>query len=113
MDAWKDDLTDTPSNGSTQKPALAGTGTNTGEQPGFMAAAGLQRFVDAQAGVMETVLAELRAGRKRTPWMWFVFPQISGLGWSAMSQRYGIVDIAEALRAFFGGKADRLTQERL
>ena len=60
--------------------------------------AGLQRFVDAQEGVMETVLSELRTGRKRTHWMWFVFPQISGLGRSAMSKRYGIVDIAEAQR---------------
>ena len=60
--------------------------------------AGLQRFVAAQADVMETVLAELRDGRKRTHWMWFVFPQISGLGHSAQSERYGIVDIAEARR---------------
>src|SRR6202045_4175666 len=40
----------------------------------------LERFVTAQAPVFETVLAELRAGRKRTHWMWFVFPQLSGLG---------------------------------
>jgi uncharacterized protein (DUF1810 family) len=40
----------------------------------------LERFVTAQAPVFETVVAELRAGRKRTHWMWFVFPQLSGLG---------------------------------
>ncbi|MGB3520975.1 MAG: DUF1810 domain-containing protein [Mycobacterium sp.] len=57
---------------------------------------GLQRFVDAQAGVYDTVVAELRAGRKRSHWMWFVFPQLSGLGASAMAQRYGIASPAEA-----------------
>jgi len=57
---------------------------------------GLQRFVDAQASVYDTVVAELRAGRKRSHWMWFVFPQLSGLGASAMAQRYGIASPAEA-----------------
>ncbi|HEY3540513.1 MAG TPA: DUF1810 family protein, partial [Trinickia sp.] len=47
----------------------------------------LQRFVDAQAPVYEQVSTELRSGRKRTHWMWFVFPQIAGLGKSAMAQR--------------------------
>ncbi len=56
----------------------------------------LQRFVEAQAPVIETVLAELRAGRKRTHWMWFVFPQIAGLGSSAMAVRYAISSPAEA-----------------
>ncbi|KLO30806.1 calpastatin [Mycolicibacter heraklionensis] len=56
----------------------------------------LQRFVDAQAGVYDTVVAELRAGRKRSHWMWFVFPQLAGLGASAMAQRYGIASPAEA-----------------
>jgi len=50
----------------------------------------LQRFIDAQARIIEDVLAELRAGRKRTHWMWFVFPQIAGLGSSAMAVRYAI-----------------------
>jgi uncharacterized protein (DUF1810 family) len=50
----------------------------------------LQRFVDAQAPVFETVLAELRSGQKRSHWMWFIFPQIAGLGQSAMAQRYAI-----------------------
>jgi uncharacterized protein (DUF1810 family) len=56
----------------------------------------LERFVDAQAGVYATVLDELRAGRKRSHWMWFVFPQLRGLGHSDMALRYGIRDLAEA-----------------
>jgi uncharacterized protein (DUF1810 family) len=50
----------------------------------------LQRFVDAQRDVYATALAELRAGRKRTHWMWFIFPQIAGLGHSDMARRYAI-----------------------
>jgi len=50
----------------------------------------LERFVTAQAPVFETVLAELRAGRKRTHWMWFVFPQLIGLGRSSTARFYGI-----------------------
>jgi uncharacterized protein (DUF1810 family) len=57
---------------------------------------GLQRFVDAQAGVIDTVRAELRAGRKRSHWMWFVFPQLKGLGASSMAQHYGVASLAEA-----------------
>jgi len=56
----------------------------------------LQRFLDAQAPLHAQVQAELRAGRKQTHWMWFVFPQLRGLGHSAMAQRYGIADLAEA-----------------
>jgi uncharacterized protein (DUF1810 family) len=58
----------------------------------------LQRFVEAQdeGGTYEQVLAELRAGRKTSHWMWFVFPQIAGLGQSAMSQRYAIESLEEA-----------------
>lgn len=56
----------------------------------------LRRFVAAQAGTYEQALAELRAGRKRTHWMWFVFPQLAGLGSSPMTQRYAIRDLAEA-----------------
>jgi uncharacterized protein (DUF1810 family) len=52
--------------------------------------------VTAQAPVFETVLAELRAGRKRTHWMWFVFPQLSGLGRSSTARFYGITFIDEA-----------------
>lgn len=56
----------------------------------------LNRFVEAQNGVYERVLAELADGRKRSHWMWFVFPQIAGLGFSAMSQRYAIGSRQEA-----------------
>lgn len=54
------------------------------------------RFLQAQEPVWPRVLAELRAGRKRTHWMWFVFPQIRGLGHSDMAQRYAIESLAEA-----------------
>ncbi len=57
---------------------------------------GLQRFVTAQAPVFETALEELRAGRKRTHWMWFVFPQLRGLGRSPTAQFYGIQSLEEA-----------------
>jgi len=50
----------------------------------------LERFVQAQAPVYATVLKELRAGHKRTHWMWFIFPQLKGLGHSEMAQRYAI-----------------------
>ena len=56
----------------------------------------LDRFVDAQAGVYSTALAELRAGEKRSHWMWFIFPQIAGLGSSEMARHYAIRDLAEA-----------------
>jgi len=56
----------------------------------------LQRFIEAQDRVYETVRAELKSGRKRTHWMWFIFPQIAGLGHSAMARRYAISSLAEA-----------------
>lgn len=56
----------------------------------------LERFVDAQAGVYDQALAELRAGRKRSHWMWFIFPQIAGLGQSQMARRYAIASTDEA-----------------
>ena len=56
----------------------------------------LSRFVDAQSGVYERALQELRDGRKRSHWIWFVFPQLRGLGRSDMSRRYGIAGIDEA-----------------
>jgi uncharacterized protein (DUF1810 family) len=56
----------------------------------------LERFVAAQAPVFPGVLNELRSGRKRTHWMWFVFPQLSGLGSSAMAEKYAIVSLEEA-----------------
>jgi len=57
---------------------------------------GLDRFVEAQDGVYDDALAELSAGRKRTHWMWFVFPQIAGLGSSPTAQRYAIASLDEA-----------------
>ena len=56
----------------------------------------LSRFLTAQAGTYDTVLAELRAGRKRTHWIWFVFPQLAGLGRSVTAARFGITGLAEA-----------------
>jgi len=56
----------------------------------------LQRFLDAQAPVYEDVCRELGAGRKTSHWMWFIFPQIEGLGGSSMSQRYAISGRDEA-----------------
>ena len=56
----------------------------------------LARFVEAQAPVFARVTAELAAGRKTSHWMWFVFPQIAGLGASAMAQRYAIASLDEA-----------------
>jgi uncharacterized protein (DUF1810 family) len=56
----------------------------------------LQRFVDAQDGMFETALAELRDGRKRSHWIWFVFPQLVGLGRSPTAQYFGIRSLEEA-----------------
>lgn len=56
----------------------------------------LERFVQAQAGVYDAALGELRAGRKRSHWMWFVFPQIEGLGSSTLSRHYAIRSLDEA-----------------
>ena len=56
----------------------------------------LSRFVEAQSDMYERALAELRAGCKRSHWMWFVFPQIAGLGFSSMSVRHALAGRAEA-----------------
>jgi uncharacterized protein (DUF1810 family) len=56
----------------------------------------LERFVTAQARVFEAVLDELRAGRKRTHWMWFIFPQLRDLGQSARARFYGVASLGEA-----------------
>jgi uncharacterized protein (DUF1810 family) len=56
----------------------------------------LARFVEAQNGVYAGVLEELRRGQKTGHWMWFIFPQVAGLGQSAMSQRYAIGSLDEA-----------------
>ncbi|SQF98740.1 NTP pyrophosphohydrolaseincluding oxidative damage repair enzyme [Paucimonas lemoignei] len=69
----------------------------------------LQRFVQAQAPVFEQVLSELHEGRKQTHWMWFVFPQITGLGRSETARFYAITGIDEA-RAYL---AHPLLGERL
>jgi uncharacterized protein (DUF1810 family) len=61
----------------------------------------LQRFVDAQEGAYGKALEELRAGRKRGHWIWFVFPQVAGLGMSPMSRHYAIGSLDEA-RAYLG-----------
>jgi len=56
----------------------------------------LRRFVDAQGPTYPTALGELRAGRKRSHWMWFIFPQIAGLGRSAMAQEFALSSLDEA-----------------
>jgi uncharacterized protein (DUF1810 family) len=61
----------------------------------------LQRFVAAQAPVFDAVVAELEAGRKRSHWMWFVFPQLRQLGRSSTAQHYGLGGVDEA-RAYWG-----------
>lgn len=63
-----------------------------------MTQADLVRFVDAQAQVYSQVVDELTDGRKRTHWMWFIFPQLTGLGYSVMAQRYAICDLDQARR---------------
>lgn len=69
----------------------------------------LARFIAAQDGIYETALAELRAGAKRSHWMWFIFPQLAGLGRSETARFYAIASIAEA-RAYL---ADPLLGARL
>jgi uncharacterized protein (DUF1810 family) len=56
----------------------------------------LNRFVEAQAGVYEQALGEIKRGRKRSHWMWYIFPQLAGLGYSATAARYAIKSVAEA-----------------
>ena len=56
----------------------------------------LERFIEAQSGVYEVALAELRAGSKQSHWMWFVFPQLAGLGRSSTAEFYGIGSLDEA-----------------
>lgn len=61
----------------------------------------LRRFVEAQAPLYEQALSELKAGHKRTHWMWFVFPQLKALGQSSMAKYYGLHDLTEA-RSYWG-----------
>lgn len=74
-----------------------------------MTEADLIRFVDAQAQVYRQVVEELTNGRKQTHWMWFIFPQLCGLGHSAMAQRYAIRDMDQARRYL----ADPILGDRL
>lgn len=61
----------------------------------------LERFITAQTPVFDAALTELKAGRKRGHWMWFIFPQLRGLGHSSMAQFYGIGSLDEA-QAYLG-----------
>jgi uncharacterized protein (DUF1810 family) len=56
----------------------------------------LKRFLDTQAHDYATALTEIKGGRKRSHWMWYIFPQIGGLGYSVMARRYAIADLPEA-----------------
>ncbi|MBO0698097.1 MAG: DUF1810 domain-containing protein [Zavarzinella sp.] len=56
----------------------------------------LNRFLEAQAGTYDRALVEIRSGRKRSHWMWYIFPQLDGLGISEMARRYAIKSLAEA-----------------
>jgi uncharacterized protein (DUF1810 family) len=69
----------------------------------------LVRFLEAQAPILDQVTAELKAGAKRAHWMWFIFPQIAGLGHSAMAQYYAIGNLDQAQRYL----ADPVLGERL
>ena len=69
----------------------------------------LERFIRAQERDYAEALAEIRAGRKQTHWIWYIFPQIKGLGMSATSRHYGIADLGEA-RAYL---ADMTLRSRL
>jgi len=62
---------------------------------------GLKRFIDAQARDYLTALTEIQGGRKRSHWMWYIFPQIAGLGYSEMAKRFAIKDLSEAI-AYLG-----------
>jgi uncharacterized protein (DUF1810 family) len=74
----------------------------------------LERFVSAQAPVLAAVVSELHSGRKRTHWMWFVFPQLRGLGSSPMATFYGIGSLDEACaflaHPLLGSRLQRCTQ---
>jgi uncharacterized protein (DUF1810 family) len=69
----------------------------------------LIRFVEAQASVYDRVVEELTVGRKRTHWMWFIFPQLAGLGHSAMAERYALRNLEQAKRYL----AHRILGDRL
>ena len=71
---------------------MAGASTGTDSADPY----GLDRFVQAQTADYEQALSEIRAGRKRSHWMWYIFPQCEGLGTSPTSRRYAIRSLAEA-----------------
>ena len=89
--------------GATRRPARSGRMSDIGRN------IDLSRFHAAQHGAIDRALAELRAGAKTSHWMWFVFPQVAGLGTSATARRYALRDLAEA-RAYL---ADAVLRERL
>jgi uncharacterized protein (DUF1810 family) len=74
----------------------------------------LHRFLDAQAPIYDTVLAELQAGRKSSHWIWFIFPQTTGLGHSGMARKYAITSLNEAraylLHPVLGSRLRECTQ---
>jgi uncharacterized protein (DUF1810 family) len=74
-----------------QETAMAKDERDAGDDPHD-----LNRFVQAQEGVYERALSEIRSGRKRSHWMWYIFPQYEGLGFSSTSRRYSIKSLAEA-----------------
>jgi uncharacterized protein (DUF1810 family) len=105
IDAFRSRFTQYRTSNSSTDPVRTVLGRVLPEVEGIMsdiarAGAGdphdLNRFVEAQEGVYEQALAEVRGGRKRSHWMWFIFPQIDGLGSSAMAKRYAIKSRAEA-----------------
>lgn len=75
----------------------------------------LSRFIDAQEHVYEQVLAELEQGRKQTHWIWYIFPQIEGLGHSSMAERYAIKSLDEAraclLHPVLGARLEECTEK--
>jgi uncharacterized protein (DUF1810 family) len=94
---------------SLQTPAGANFGSGMTDRP-----FDLERFITAQDALIDAVRAELSAGRKTGHWMWFMFPQVAGLGYSAMSQKYAIASLEEA-QAYLadpvlGGRLRELTE---
>ena len=78
---------------------------------------GLDRFILAQKRDFETALTEISNGRKRTHWMWYIFPQIQGLGFSDTAKYYGIKDLSEAgdyyIHPVLGQRLIKITRELL
>jgi uncharacterized protein (DUF1810 family) len=78
------------------QPAMETSMTTSNDSPRSADPFDLNRFVRAQEDDYEQALSEIRAGRKRTHWMWYIFPQIDGLAFSSTSQRYSIKSVEEA-----------------